>query len=59
MTGNSLEAANHVGQPPQVEVKEIPIGQFAGVDRSGANQREYLSISRGAVKSWSRPYRMR
>ncbi len=26
MTGSSLDAANHVGQPPQVEVKEIPIG---------------------------------
>lgn len=25
MTGSSLDAANHVGQPPQVEVKEIPI----------------------------------
>jgi alpha-N-arabinofuranosidase len=26
MTGSSLDAANHVGQQPQVEVKEIPIG---------------------------------
>ena len=26
MSGNSLDAANHVGQPPQVEVKEIPLG---------------------------------
>jgi alpha-N-arabinofuranosidase len=26
MTGSSVDAANHVGQPPQVEVKEIPIG---------------------------------
>jgi len=26
MTGSSLEAANHVGEQPQVEVKEIPIG---------------------------------
>ena len=28
MTGNSLEAANRVGQPPQVEVKEIPMGNL-------------------------------
>jgi alpha-N-arabinofuranosidase len=27
MTGSSLDAANHVGQPPQVEVKEISIGE--------------------------------
>ncbi len=26
MTGDSLDAENHVGQPPQVEVKEIAIG---------------------------------
>jgi alpha-L-arabinofuranosidase len=26
MTGSSLDAANHVGQQPQVEVKEIPMG---------------------------------
>jgi alpha-L-arabinofuranosidase len=26
MTGNSVDAANHVGQPPQVEVKEIALG---------------------------------
>jgi alpha-N-arabinofuranosidase len=26
MTGSSLDAANHVGQAPQVEVKEIPMG---------------------------------
>jgi alpha-N-arabinofuranosidase len=26
MTGSSLDAENHVGQPAQVEVKEIPIG---------------------------------
>jgi alpha-L-arabinofuranosidase len=26
MTGNSLEAANRLGEPPQVEVKEISIG---------------------------------
>jgi alpha-N-arabinofuranosidase len=25
MTGKNLEAANHVGEPPQVDVKEIPI----------------------------------
>jgi alpha-L-arabinofuranosidase len=25
MTGRSLDADNHVGQPPQVEVKEVPI----------------------------------
>ncbi len=30
MTGNSLEAANHVGQPPQVEVKEIQMGTLPG-----------------------------
>jgi alpha-N-arabinofuranosidase len=30
MTGGSLDAANHVGQPPQVEVKEIPIGTVPG-----------------------------
>ena len=30
MTGSSLDAANHVGQPPQVEVKEIPIGNAPG-----------------------------
>ena len=29
MTGSSLDAANSVGQPPQVEVKEIPIGNAA------------------------------
>ena len=28
MTGNSLEAANHVGQPPQVDVKEIQLGKL-------------------------------
>jgi alpha-N-arabinofuranosidase len=27
MTGKDLEAANHVGQEPQVEVKEIAIGE--------------------------------
>ena len=27
MTGKSLDAANRVGQPPQVEVKEIAIGE--------------------------------
>ncbi len=26
MTGNSLDAANHVGQPPQVCIKEIALG---------------------------------
>jgi alpha-N-arabinofuranosidase len=26
MTGSGPDAANHLGQPPQVEVKEIPIG---------------------------------
>ncbi len=26
MTGDSLDAANHVGQPPQVTIKEIPMG---------------------------------
>jgi alpha-N-arabinofuranosidase len=26
MTGKNLDAANHVGEPPQVMVKEIPIG---------------------------------
>lgn len=26
MTGKDLDAANHAGQPPQVEVKETPIG---------------------------------
>ena len=26
MTGSSVDAANHIGQPPQVEVKEIPLG---------------------------------
>jgi alpha-N-arabinofuranosidase len=26
MTGSSLDASNHVGQPPQVAVKEIPLG---------------------------------
>ena len=30
MTGNSLDAANHAGQPPQVEVKEIPMGNAPG-----------------------------
>ncbi len=25
MTGSSLDAANHAGQPPQVEIKEIPV----------------------------------
>jgi alpha-N-arabinofuranosidase len=28
MTGSNLEAANHVGQPPQVEVKEIQLGNL-------------------------------
>jgi alpha-L-arabinofuranosidase len=27
MTGKDLDAANHFGQPPQVEVKEITIGE--------------------------------
>lgn len=26
MTGKDLNAANHAGEAPQVEVKEIPIG---------------------------------
>ena len=26
MTGSSLDAANHVGQPPQVEAREVSIG---------------------------------
>lgn|SRR5579871_925847 len=30
MTGESLDAANRVGQPPQVEVKKIPIGEAPG-----------------------------
>lgn len=30
LTGSSLDAANHVGQPSQVEVKEIPIGSAPG-----------------------------
>ena len=30
MTGNSLDAANHAGQPPQVEVKEISMGNALG-----------------------------
>ena len=29
MTGKDLDAANHVGQPPQVEVKETAIGEAA------------------------------
>jgi len=28
MTGSSLDAANHAGQPPQVEVKEIPMSSI-------------------------------
>ena len=27
MTGKNLDAANHVGEPAQVEVKESPIGE--------------------------------
>jgi hypothetical protein len=30
MTGNSLDAENHVGQPTQVAVKEIAIGDALG-----------------------------
>jgi alpha-N-arabinofuranosidase len=30
LTGNSLDAANRVGQPPQVEVKEISLGDAQG-----------------------------
>jgi alpha-N-arabinofuranosidase len=30
MTGKDLEAADHVGEPPQVIVKEIPIGEATG-----------------------------
>jgi alpha-N-arabinofuranosidase len=30
MTGKDLEAANRVGEPPQVTVKEIPIGDASG-----------------------------
>jgi alpha-N-arabinofuranosidase len=30
LTGSSVDAANHVGQPPQVEVKEIPMGSVPG-----------------------------
>jgi alpha-N-arabinofuranosidase len=30
MTGKDLEAANHVGEPPQVTVKEIPLGDAPG-----------------------------
>jgi alpha-L-arabinofuranosidase len=27
MTGNGVDAANHIGQPPQVAVKAIPLGE--------------------------------
>jgi alpha-N-arabinofuranosidase len=30
LTGSTLDASNRVGQPPQVEVKEIPIGSTPG-----------------------------
>jgi alpha-N-arabinofuranosidase len=30
LTGSSLDAANHVGQPPQVEVKEMSVGDASG-----------------------------
>ncbi len=30
MTGSSVDSANHVGLPPQVEVKEIPMGTSSG-----------------------------
>jgi len=30
LTGSSLDAANHVGQPPQVEIKEISLGDVPG-----------------------------
>jgi alpha-N-arabinofuranosidase len=30
LMGSSLDAANHVGQPPQVEVKEIPLSDVPG-----------------------------
>jgi alpha-N-arabinofuranosidase len=30
LTGSGLDAANHAGQPPQVEVKEIPINDTSG-----------------------------
>ena len=45
MTGNSLDAANHVGQPPQVAVKEIPIGDAPQTDLGCADQRQHLSVS--------------
>jgi hypothetical protein len=31
VTGSSLDAANHVGQPAQVVIKEIPIGNTPDV----------------------------
>jgi alpha-N-arabinofuranosidase len=30
MTGDSLDAANHVGQPPQVEIKQVALGDAPG-----------------------------
>lgn len=30
MTANSLDAANHVGAPPQVEIKETSLGEVSG-----------------------------
>lgn len=30
LTGSGLDAANHAGQPPQLEVKEIPISETSG-----------------------------
>jgi alpha-L-arabinofuranosidase len=30
MTGKDLEASNHVGEPPQVEVKEVPVSDASG-----------------------------
>jgi alpha-N-arabinofuranosidase len=29
ITGKDLDAANHVGQPPQVEVKQTPLGEVS------------------------------
>ena len=47
LTGSTLDAADRVGQPPQVEIKEIPIGSAPEHDFGRPHQREHLSLPGG------------
>jgi hypothetical protein len=49
LTGSSLDAANHVGQPAQVAIKEISIDASAGENFGCADQRERLPVWDGSI----------